>query len=198
MSKSGFLTAALLMVFQSSQSFAGDGSFANISIAPDPTTRCHQFKADYAISERSTLGMTVAYDCSNRPSRPVNGSMEMNSDVSNTFNRILVPWRYAPQGVSRDGFLVDAMVGMERAEYGTSAGSSANVRFFDVAVGLGYQWFWQSGLNASVFAGAAHLMRQSGETNISATEVATTSDYLSQQTRTNSHLASGAYLGWSF
>lgn len=198
MSKSGLLTTALLLLFQSPQSLAGDGSFVNISIAPDPTTRCHQFRADYAISERSTLGMMVAYDCANRPSRPVNGSMDMNSGVSNTFNRILVPWRYAPHGVSRDGLIIDAMVGVERAEYRTSAGSSANVRFFDIALGLGYQWFWQSGLNVSVFAGAAHLMRQSGETNISATESVAASEYLKQQTSTNSHLASGAYVGWSF
>ena len=198
MSKSGYLMAVLFILFQSSLCVAEGGAQANISIAPDPATRCHQYRADYAVAERSTLGLMLAYDCTNRPSRPVNGNMDMSNGVSNTFNRVLVPWRYAPRGALRDGFFVDAMVGLERAEYRTAAGSTANVHFFDVALGLGYQWFWHNGLNVSVFAGAAQLMRQSGETNISATESAAASDYLKLQTSTNSHLASGAYVGWSF
>ncbi|MDP1532352.1 MAG: hypothetical protein Q8L92_02100 [Rubrivivax sp.] len=198
MKKLRYVTAALFLLFQSSQCVARDGSFANISVAPDPSTGCHQYRADYAVAERSTLGLMLAYDCANRPSRPLNGSMDMSNGVSNTFNRVLVPWRYAPRGALRDGYFVDAMVGLERAEYRTTAGSTANVHFFDVALGLGYQWFWHNGLNVSVFAGAAHLMRQSGGTNISATESAGASDYLKQQTSSNSHLASGAYVGWSF
>jgi hypothetical protein len=198
MSKSSYFKAALFLFFQSSLCVAEDGAQANISIAPDPVTRCHQYRVDYSVAERSTLGVMLAYDCANRPSRPVNGSMDMSGGVSNTFNRILIPWRYAPRGALRDGYFVDAMVGVERAEYKTTAGSSANVNFIDVALGLGYQWFWHNGLNVSVFAGAAYLMRQSGGTNISATESVVTSDYLAQQTSTNSHLASGAYVGWSF
>lgn len=197
MSKSGYLMVALLF-FPSSMCFAEEEARANVSIAPDPVTRCHQYRADYAVAERSTLGVMLAYDCANRPSRPVNGSMDMSGGVSNTFNRVLVPWRYAPHGALQDGYFVDAMVGVERAEYSTTAGSSANVHFFDIAMGLGYQWFWHNGLNVSVFAGAAHLMRQSGVTNISATESVAASEYLKQQTNTNSHLASGAYVGWSF
>jgi hypothetical protein len=198
MSKSGCFMAALFIFFQSSLCVAEGGAQANISIAPDLSTQCHQFRADYALAERSTLGLMLAYDCANRPNRPINGNMDMSSGVSNTFNRVLVPWRYAPRGVLRDGYFVDAMVGVERAEYTTTAGSTANVHFFDVALGLGYQWFWHNGLNVSVFAGVAHLMRQSGGTNISGTESAVASDYLKQQTSTNSHLASGVYMGWSF
>jgi hypothetical protein len=198
MTKASRFVAVLLLFLQSTLCIAESGASANVSISPDPSTLCHQYRVDYAVAERSTLGLMLAYDCANRPNRPVSGSMDMNSGVSNTFNRIVVPWRYAPHGVLRDGYFVDALVGVERAEYKTTAGSDANVHFFDVALGLGYQWFWHNGLNVSVFAGAAHLMRQSGGVNISATELAGTTEYLKQQTSTNSHLASGAYVGWSF
>jgi hypothetical protein len=93
---------------------------------------------------------------------------------------------------------VEAIVGLEKSELKSAAGSSANVTFVDTGVWLGYQWFWRSGLNISAAAGLAHLTRISRDMSISSTESRDVNNYLERQTSTNTHMAGGAFFGWSF
>lgn len=124
--------------------------------------------------------------------------MEINNQVTNIFNRILIPWRYSPYGAFNNGYFVEALVGVEKSEYKSVAGSSANVSFIDTGVWLGYQWFWHNGLNISAVAGVAHLTTISLDKSISPTESSDVSDYLDQQTSTNTHMAGGVFFGWAF
>ncbi len=193
-----YLLVTVVLLFQTTFCFAQD--IINFSVAPDLTTHCNQFRADVAITKVITLGVMPAIDCANRQDRPdsVSGSMVMNSLVTNKFNRILIPMRYSPYGSLRNGFFVEALVGAESSEYSSVAGSTANVTFIDTAAWLGYQWFWQNGLNFSAVIGRAHLIRNSLDKSISASESSTVSDYLDQQTSTNTHTASGMFFGWAF
>ena len=122
----------------------------------------------------------------------------MNSQVTNKFNRILIPWRYSPHSAFNKGYFVEALVGVEKSKLESAAGSGANVSFIDTGVWLGYQWFWHNGLNISAVIGAAHLARISLEKSISPTESSDVRDYLNQQTSSNTHLASGVFFGWAF
>lgn len=124
--------------------------------------------------------------------------MKMNSQVTNKFNRILIPWRYSPHGVFSNGFFVEALVGVEKSELKSAAGSSANVTFIDTGVWLGYQWIWHSGLNISTVVGLAHLSQSGVDKNISPTESSDVRNYLDRQTSSNTHMAGGAFLGWAF
>lgn len=192
-----YLLVSSFLLFQTSLCFAQDT--INFSVVPDPTTHCHQYIVDVAITKNSTLGVMPSYNCTDRPHRPNNdGSMVMNSQVTNKFNRILIPWRYSPHGAFNNGYFVEALVGVEKSEFKTVVGSSANVSFIDTGVLLGYQWFWHNGLNISAVAGVAHLTNISLEKNISPTESSNVSDYLDQQTSTNTHMAGGVSFGWSF
>jgi len=96
--------------------------------------------------------------------------MKMNSQVTNKFNRILIPWRYSPHGVFNNGLFAEALIGVEKSELKTAAGSSADVTFIDTGVWLGYQWVWNDGLNISTAVGLAHLSRSSLDKSISPTE----------------------------
>ncbi|VVC82436.1 hypothetical protein [Sideroxydans sp. CL21] len=186
------------LLFQTSICFAGDS--VNLSVAPDPATGCNQFRIDVALTEHSTLGVMPAH-CTDRPSRPsrfFGGDMKMNSQVTNKFNRILIPWRYSPYGVFSNGFFVEALIGVEKSELKSASGSSANVTFIDTGVWLGYQWIWHTGLNIAAVAGINHLTQNSIDKNISPAESSNVSDYLNQQTSTNTHVGGGVFLGWAF
>lgn len=124
--------------------------------------------------------------------------MKMNSQVTNKFNRILIPWRYSPYGVFSNGFFVEALIGVEKSELKSASGSSANVTFIDTGVWLGYQWIWHTGLNIAAVAGINHLTQNSIDKNISPAESSNVSDYLNQQTSTNTHVGGGVFLGWAF
>ena len=193
-----YILVASFLPLQTSLCFAQDS--INFSVGPDLTTHCNQFRADVAISTVITLGVMPAIDCANRQDRPDpdSGSMVMNSQVTNKFNRILIPMRYSPYGALRNGFFVEVLVGAESSEYNSVAGSTANVTFIDTAAWLGYQWFWHNGLNFSAVIGRAHLIRNSLDKSISNSESSTVSDYLDQQTSTNTHTASGMFFGWAF
>ena len=192
------LLVSSCLFIQASLCFAEDS--INLSVAPDPTTGCHQFRVDIALTGSSTLGIMPAH-CSDRPSRPsrfFGGDMKMNSQVTNKFNRILIPWRYSPHGVFNNGLFAEALIGVEKSELKTAAGSSADVTFIDTGVWLGYQWVWNDGLNISTAVGLAHLSRSSLDKSISPTESSNVSDFLDRQTSSNTHMAVGAFFGWAF
>lgn len=188
-----YLLVSSVLFFQTSLCFAKDS--INFSVAPDPITYCHQYRVDVSITKNSTLGVMPTSNCTDRPSRPTNGSMVINSQVTNTFNRIIIPWRYSPHGAFIDGFIVEAIVGLEKSEFKSASGSSANVSFIDTGVWLGYQWFWRNGFNISAVIGGAHLTRISLDKNISPSESSNVSDYLDEQTSTNSHQTGGVFFG---
>jgi len=192
-----YLLVPSFLLFQMSLSFAQDS--INFSVGPDPITHCHQYRVDVAITKNSTLGVMPSYNCTDRPNRPNNdGSMVINSQVTNKFNRIIIPWRYSPNGAFINGLIVEAIVGVEKSEFKSASGSNANVSFIDTGVWLGYQWFWHNGLNITAVAGVAHLSRISLDKSISPTESSNVSDYLDQQTSTNTHAAGGVFFGWVF
>ncbi len=122
----------------------------------------------------------------------------MNSQVMNKFDRILIPWRYFPHGAFNNGYFMEAYMGMEKSELKSVEGSSANVTFIDTGVWLGYQWIWHTGLNIAAVAGINHLTQHRIDKNISSTESSNVSDYLNQQTSTNTHVGGGVFLGWAF
>ncbi len=186
------------LLLQTSLGNASSVNSINVSIAPDIATGCHQMRADVRIIENLTLGIMPSYECENRPDRPIDGSMKMQSGVSNTFNRVLFPWRYSPRGAMTDGYFLELFIGGERGAYSSVSGSSTTVNFIDVGTWIGYQWVWGSGINLSAAAGFAHLMLYSRNNSRVSTESHDVNDYLDQQTRTNTHLASGFFLGWAF
>lgn len=180
-------------VFLNALCFAADtGNSINAFILPDPVTHCQQLGVEVAMSRNITLGIMPA-DCNNRPTF---GRME--SQVTNTFRRVLFPLKYYPQGAFTDGYFFQAVVGVEESKFRTASGSSANVRFVDTGFHVGYQWFWQNGFNVSAVIGIAHLEQSSLSKSIAVTESASISDYLDQQTRTNTHTGIGVSLGWAF
>jgi hypothetical protein len=193
-----YLLVASFSLFKTSLCLASPEHSFNFSVAPDLTTHCHQYDVDVAISENSALGVMPSYKCKDRPDRPSNGSMRINSQVTNTFSRVLIPWRYAPHSAFHTGYLAMAFVGVENSEFNSDAGSSAKVSFIDTGVLFGYQWFWPNGFNVFAGGGVAHLMRSSLDKSISPTESSKVSDYLDEQTSTNTHLGGGVFFGWAF
>jgi hypothetical protein len=184
------LVLAWLMLFQASRCLAADS--VNLVFLPDPFA-CHQLGLDARVTERSTLGVLGRSGC--HSDRPTYG--QPNDAVTNTFGRLLVPWRYSRRGVFRDGFFLQAAVGMEKHEFRSERGSSADVTFADVAFHAGYQWFWSNGVNISILGGAAFLIEQSSTSDISGNERADVVDYLDKNTETNLHGAAGAVFGWA-
>jgi len=191
-----YMLVNIFLVFQMSFCFAKNT--VNFSVAPDLSTYCHQYRIDAVITGNSTLGVMPSYRCTDRPDRPSNGTMVINSQVTNTFNRLLVPWRYSPHGAFNNGYFLEAFAGVENSEFRTGAGSTADVKFFDTGVWLGYQWFWRNGLNISAVIGGSHLARVSLDRNISPSENSSVSDYLDEQISTNTHVAGGVFFGWVF
>jgi len=179
--------------FQVSLSFASSKDSINLSFAPDPQTQCHQYAVGVAITENSTLGIVPSYNCADRPTY---GTIE--KQVTSTFNRLIIPWRYSPNGVFKNGYFVTALVGIEKNKFKTTVGSDANVSFIDTGVLLGYQWFWRNGFNISGLIGVAHLIQYKRDKNISPAESNKVSDYLDEQTSTNTHIGGGVQFGWAF
>lgn len=184
-----------LLLLPTSLCFARSGELIDIQVFPDPLTHCHQYFVDVALSKNSALEVNGAPECiSDRPT--FYGSPSVT--FTNKFNRAMLAWKYAPQGLFKDGYFVDPQIGVETDEFKTAAGSSANVRFIIIGVHLGYQWFWSNGFNMSAGLGLGHLMRDSLEQSISATESSNGVDFLDQQTRTNTHPGVLWYMGWAF
>jgi len=186
-----YLLVTLFIIFQTPKCFAQDS--VNLYVGPDPKSHCHQFGAEVGITKNSTLGVIPAYNCSD-----VNTYGPINNQVNSTFNRILIPFRYSPNGIFKNGYFIMALLGMEKNEFKSVAGSSANVSFIDTGILFGYQWFWRNGFNISGSIGVVHLMRNSLDQTISSTESNDVSEYLDQQTSTNTHVGGGMFLGWVF
>ncbi len=188
-----YLPVSVFLFFQVSLCFASSEKSLNFSFLPDPKTRCHQYVVDIAITDNSTLGIMPSYNCSDRPTYGT-----INKQVTSTFNRLLIPWRYSPGGVLKKGYFVVTLLGVEKNEFKTTLGSGVNVSFIDTGVLLGYQWFWQNGFNISGLLGIAHLIRYKRDKDISPTESSNVSEYLNRQTRTNTHIGGGIQFGWAF
>ena len=186
-----YILVNLFLLFHASLCIAQDS--INLYVAPDPTTHCHQFGVEVALSKNSSIGVIPSYNCANR-----NTYGPLNDQVTSNFNRVIVPLRYAPNGIFENGYFLMALIGMEKNEFKSVAGSSANVSFIDTVILFGYQWFWRNGFNISGSIGVAHLMRNSLDQTIAPTESNSVSDYLVQQTSTNTHVGGGMFLGWVF
>lgn len=191
-----------VLLIQTSVCFAQSEKSINFTSAPyiAPKHVCEMFGIEVAITEKITLGVSPAVNCKNRASvtdRKV--GLDFPSGVTNKFNRILIPWIYAPAGSFHTGYFVQILSGVERGEYKTAAGSSANVTFINTGFTGGYQWFWGNGFNISVNLGVAHLVRYKFDRNISPAETSNIIiNYLDQQTSTNTHPAGGIQFGWAF
>lgn len=182
------------LCFQSSLCLSADT--INIIILPDSINSfdCHQPGIEFKISQNSSLGAIGRLDCAT--DRSTYG--KTNDDVTNTFSRIIVPWRYSFNGTFRDGSLVQALVGIEKSEFRSTLGSKADVTFVDFAFHYGYQWFWKNGFNVSALAGVAYLVKTSSEIDIVPTENSDVIGFLDKNTKTNVHGGAGILIGWKF
>jgi hypothetical protein len=191
--KNGFahLLAFVLLMVQTPLCLSKD--VLNVVLLPDPF-KCHQLGVDFAITENSTLGIIGAKEC--KSDRPTYGSS--NSNVDNTFSRILIPWRYSTEGAFNDGYFMQAVFGAEKSEFRSDAGSTADVTFADIGFYGGYQWFWSNGFNVSALVGVAFLAKRSLDKNIVPSESGDVVEFLDKNTRTNAHPGIGIILGWSF
>jgi hypothetical protein len=186
-----YLVVISYLLFHTSLCLAQES--INLYVGPDFKSHCNQYGIDFSITKNSTIGILPAYNCAD-----VNTYGSLNDQVTSTFNRILIPWRYSPHGAFKNGYFVLALLGMEKNDFESVAGSSVNVSFIDTGVLFGYQWFWRNGFNISGSIGVAHLMRNSLDQSISPTESNSVSDYLDKQTSTNNHVGGGVFLGWVF
>ena len=192
MSKLFYLFSFLYLVFQSSLCFSKE-SF-NVTLIPDLFNCHHHFGLEFAISENNTLGIIGTDKCTS--DRPTYG--DSNNKVDNTFNRIFIPWRYSFNGVFRDGYFIQTMIGMEKSRFKSEAGSRADVTFHDLTFHGGYQWFWDSGINVSALAGVAILKRSSLTKNIVPDETDDVVKFLDKNTKSNEHIGVGVIFGWAF
>jgi len=176
MKRGVFLAVVLtvVLIFQTSLCFSKE--FINISLVPDPSPSCSQLVFDFAVTENSTLGVSPASCNSNRPTYG-----KPNSAVRNNFNRIIIPWRYSPNGVFKDGYYVMATIGVEKDEFTSASGSTANVTFMGTSIHTGYQWFWRNGFNVTFLISASHLARHSLSKSISPTESGDVVDFLGKR-----------------
>jgi len=180
-----------ILIFSPGLCFSKD--FLNFTLLPD-LFKCHQLGVEFAITEKSTLGLIGRGSC--KSDRPTYG--KSNDNVRNNFSRILVPWRYSKNGVFTDGYFVQSLVGLERSKFSSELGSSANVTFLNVAFQFGYQWFWSNGLNVSVMGGPAFLVESGSSKNIVINEQDNVVDFLNKNTKTNVHGGAGVIIGWGF
>lgn len=168
----------------------------NFTLLPDSVNSfdCHQPGAEFRISKTSTLAVFGRLNC--HTDRSTYG--ETNDDVSNTFGRVFVPWRYAPGGAFKNGPFYQALIGVEKSKFRSISGSRADVTFVDLAAHYGYQWYWRGGFNLSVLGGIAYLVETDSEQAIAPGETNEVIDYLDKNTKTNVHLGAGILLGWLF
>ena len=192
MNKLLYLFSFLYLVFQSSLCFSKE-SF-NVTLIPDFFNCHHHFGLEFAISKNNTLGIIGTDKCTS--DRPTYG--DSNNKVDNTFNRIFIPWRYSLKGVFRDGYFIQAMIGMEKSRFKSEAGSRADVTFYDLIFHGGYQWFWDSGFNVSALAGVTILKRNKLTKNIASNETDDVVKFLDKNTKSNEHIGVGVIFGWAF
>lgn len=186
-----YLLVLAILMFQTPLCFSKDA--LNVVVLPDPFG-CHQLGIDYALTESSTLGIIGTNEC--RSDRPTYGSS--NNQVNNTFSRILIPWRYSMRGAFNNGYFAQAMIGVEKSNFRSTAGSSAGVTFADAGFHVGYQWFWKSGFNVSVLGGVAFLAKISANKDIVPSESNGVVEFFDKNTKDNVHPGVGIVFGWSF
>jgi len=165
----------------------------NLILLPDLSS-CHQVGGEIGINENSSLGILGRAGCESN--RATYGNE--NDDVENKFSRILVPWRYSFNGVFKDGYFIQALSGVEKSEFKSTLGSTADVTFATLAVHGGYQWFWSNGFNISLMAGVAYLHEVSSSNRIVSGEEGNVTDFLDKNTKTNIHGGAGFFIGWLF
>lgn len=165
----------------------------NLVFLPD-VFNCHQLGIETVLSGKNTLGAIGRSGC--HSNRPTYGSA--NDSVTNSFSRILVPWRYSPNGGFEDGYFLQALVGLEKSRFASQLGSTAEVSFLDVGFHVGYQWFWGNGFNVSVLGGAAFLNKRNSTVAIGQNEEKDVVEFLDKNTKTNVHGGGGIIVGWSF
>jgi hypothetical protein len=178
------------VIFQSSLTFAKDR--INVVLLPDPFS-CHQLGIEKSVTNNSRLGILGVINCSS--DRPTYGSA--NGNVMNTFSRVLIPWTYA-NGAWENGYFFKMLVGLEQHDYLSNNGSHAQATFLEFSPQVGYQWFWQNGVNVSASFGVAFLFANESNRDISLAESQEVIDFLDKNTKTNQHFAFGIILGWVF
>jgi len=179
------------LLFQSGAIFSEDS--INVSILPDPFN-CHQLGFEMDVTDNSTLGIIVRNACNS--DRPTFGSP--NDNVKNTFSRILIPFKYSTNGVFKDGFIMQPVIGLEQSKFTSTAGSEANVTFIDIAYHFGYQWFWGNGFNVAAMGGPVILIENSSSKTIVQNESPDVVKFLDENTETNIHAGVGVIFGWVF
>jgi hypothetical protein len=187
-----YLLVSAFLFLQTSLCFAEKS--INFSIVPDRSPDCSQLVVDVAMSEHTSLGISPLSCNSDRPAI----AMAPNSNVRNQVNRIVVPWRYSPRGVFKDGFYFMASLGIENDQFNSTAGSTANVFFLGSSLHTGYQWFWKNGFNITLIFSASHLTQMSLDRTTSPTESPDVVDFLDQNTSSNTHYSVGPLFGWAF
>jgi len=185
-----YVLSSLLLV-ESGLCYSSESN--NLILLPDSSS-CHQAGIEMAINKHNTLGILGRAGCES--DRPTYGSK--NDDVENRFGRILVPWRFSFKGVFTDGYFVQALAGLEKSEFKSTLGSSADVTFTNLAAHVGYQWFWRNGFNLSLMGGVAYLHEVSSSKHIVTGEQKSVTDFLDKNTKTNIHGGAGVIVGWLF
>ena len=184
----------LLLWFQSSLCLSADS--INIVLMPDSINSfdCHHPGVEFKVTQTSSLGVFGRLNC--ETNRSTYG--DTHDDVTNTFSRIFVPWRYSKGGAFKDGTFIQALIGIEKSKFRSVLGSKADVTFVDFAFHYGYQWFWKNGFNVSALAGVAYLVETSSEKDILPAENNDVIGFLDKNTKTNVHGGAGVLIGWKF
>lgn len=190
------LKGILFLLFLLASNAAQSASAFNIILLPDLTKsfKCHQPGVEFPIADTQSLAVLGVINCNS--DRSTYG--DTNDNVTNSFSRLLVPWRYAWNGVFKDGQLIQFLIGVETSEFSSSLGSEAEVTFMDFGLYYGYQWFWQNGFNLSLLGGLAYLVKTSSSKNIAPGETNDVIDFLDKNTKTNVHGGAGIIFGWKF
>lgn len=189
-----YLLVSAFLLLQASLCFARSENVINLAFLPDTLSHCHQYIVDVAVSKKSTLGALWAPECnSDRATYTA-----PNSQVKTQFNRMVIPWKYYMNGALEEGAFFMASVGYEQTAYQSVAGSVANDSFIVTGVHVGYHWFWKSGFNINLAVGVAHLVLNSVDKTIAATESREVVDFIDKNTSTNTHMGAGVVAGWAF
>lgn len=165
----------------------------NLILLPD-AYNCHHAGFEISMNEKSTLGFLGVPGCNS--DRPTYG--EIDDDVNNDFSRLLVPWRYSPHRAFTTGYFFQAIAGLEKSEFTSTLGSTADVTFANFGGYAGYQWFWRNGFNISVMGGAVYLQELSSSTTLAPGEGNDVREFLDKNTNSNIHGGYGIIFGWLF
>ncbi len=93
------------------------------------------------------------------------------------------------------GYFVQALAGLEKSEFKSKLGFTADVTFVNLAIHAGYQWYWQNGFNLSLMAGVVYL---NVNRNIMTNESVAVADFLGENTESNFHGGASVIVGWLF